>query len=75
MNRVCDGIADCPGKSFEDEHLRLFDIEGERIIQFPCFANHRRSCEEWWDVGARTNGVYTLQCKSFIFLISSYDII
>lgn len=45
-HRRCDTMPNCPGIYQEDENKCL------NIVQ--------SSCEEWWLIGARTNGVYFL---------------
>ncbi|XP_071128650.1 G-protein coupled receptor GRL101-like [Mytilus edulis] len=45
QDRVCDTITDCPGRYLEDEHGCP-----NSVIQ--------TSCEQWWVIGARLNGMY-----------------
>ncbi|XP_076076021.1 uncharacterized protein LOC143046843 [Mytilus galloprovincialis] len=47
QDRVCDTISDCPGKYNEDEYGCTYSA-----IQ--------TSCEQWWVIGARLNGMYSI---------------
>ncbi|CAC5370001.1 unnamed protein product [Mytilus coruscus] len=46
-DRVCDTISDCPGGYKEDEYGCTYSA-----IQ--------TSCEQWWVIGARLNGMYSI---------------
>ncbi|CAG2192076.1 unnamed protein product [Mytilus edulis] len=46
-DRVCDTISDCPGGYKEDEYECADSVK-------------QTSCEQWWVIGARINGMYSI---------------
>lgn len=60
LKYYCDGIADCPGKYLEDESFTEVLNSANRCQRL---RDTHKSCEEWWSVGARNNGTYTLHSQ------------